>query len=279
MHPHSTQSRNYTLTYSCTCVSTHFSTHIHPHSHMTTHSCTHVGFCTHSGANTYAQHSDTQEYAPADTHMLCAQAASHSLTQQATWRGASLPSFHPERKGHGIGSPDSRDATNQATWKGRHRPSLEAEPGIPLFFWLQQAPTECRRKLDNLTGSQHSTEHTNLAGGGSICDGDTEVKSQEQLITPGKVGAQAFQRALQTLFSSFLIYPPGSPHFSLCSLSCPSPRPWESPALSAVSCMLTYNPSDPGGDRYFPTPFSVLGTGALVRDLQRTHSSPVPFYR
>lgn len=121
MHPHSTQSRNYMLTYSCTCVSTHFSTHVHPHSHMITHSCTHVGFCTHSGAHTYAQHTDTQEYAPADTHMLCAQAASHSLTQQATQRGACLPSFHPERKGHGIGSPDSRDATNQATWKGRHR--------------------------------------------------------------------------------------------------------------------------------------------------------------
>lgn len=28
--------------------------------------------------------------------------------------------------------------------------------------------------------------------------------------------------------------------------------------------MLTYNLSDPGGDRYFPTPFSVLGTGALI---------------
>lgn len=51
----------------------------------------------------------------------------------ATLRGTSLPSFHLERMGHGIGSPDSRDAAHQATWKDRHRPSLEADPGIPLF--------------------------------------------------------------------------------------------------------------------------------------------------
>lgn len=71
--------------------------------------------------------------------------------------------------------------------------------------------------------------------------------------------------ALQTLFPSLLTYPPGSPHFSLCSLSCPSPHPWEYPALSAVSCMLTYNPSDPRGDHYFPTPFFCPGHRSISK--------------
>lgn len=97
-------------------------------------------------AHTYTQHTETHEYTPADIHMPCAQAASHSLTQQATLKGASLPSFYPERKGHGLGSPDSRDAVNLATWKDRHRVSLEAEPGIGLFLWLQQATCRVQEK-------------------------------------------------------------------------------------------------------------------------------------
>lgn len=203
----------------------------------------------------------------------------------ATLRGTSLSAFHPERMGHGIGSPDSRDAAHQATWKDRHRPSLEADPGIPLFSGSSRHVQSAEKSWTVLP-----TLNTPLRLHGTHKPSRRRKylrwwhRGQKLLVPQKKLGLRHprclfLYLTLQTLFPSLLTHPPGSPHFSLCSLSCPSPRPREPPALSAVSNMLTYSPSVPGGNRYFPTPFFVLGTGALVRYLLRAHSSPVPFFR
>lgn len=93
----------------------------------------------------------------------------------------------------------------QSTWPlGRtgtghpQRPSLESDSSSGSSRHLQSAG-ESWTILLTLNTPLMLMEPTNLAGGGSICDGGTKVKSQEQLVPPGKVGAQASKAPVSIL--------------------------------------------------------------------------------